>query len=246
MYSFLMIGQSNMAGRGFAKEVEPIQNPDLYVLRNGRWIPMYVPVNPDRRTAGISLAESFADAYARKHGAKVGLIPCADGGTSVTQWQPGEVLFENAVFQAQLAMRSSELLGIIWHQGEADCSDERREKYFERCMRVMCEIRQRLGVSDIPIVIGGLGDFLIHRPEVDLHNYDLLNREFERVAGALDRAAFVSANGLLSNPDMLHFNAASLREFGLRYFDAFERIAPKNDSEADTQDAPRLSDIERL
>ncbi len=65
MKSFLMIGQSNMAGRGFACEVEPIQNDRIFVLRNGIFRKMYVPVNPDRAFSGISLAESFADAYQR-------------------------------------------------------------------------------------------------------------------------------------------------------------------------------------
>ena len=41
IHSFLMIGQSNMAGRGFASEVEPIQNEHIKVLRNGRWQGMY-------------------------------------------------------------------------------------------------------------------------------------------------------------------------------------------------------------
>ena len=52
MHSILIIGQSNMAGRGFINEVEPIKNDKLYVLRNGRWRSMYTPVNPDRETAG--------------------------------------------------------------------------------------------------------------------------------------------------------------------------------------------------
>ena len=62
IHAFLMVGQSNMAGRGIASEVEPIQNRHIKVLRNGRWLPMYVPVNNDRSFSGISLAESFADA----------------------------------------------------------------------------------------------------------------------------------------------------------------------------------------
>ena len=37
MHSILIIGQSNMAGRGFPGEVKPIDNTDLFVLRNGRW-----------------------------------------------------------------------------------------------------------------------------------------------------------------------------------------------------------------
>ena len=64
IHSILIIGQSNMAGRGFANEVEPIKNDKIKVLRNGRWWPMHVPVNPDRVTAGINLTESFADLYA--------------------------------------------------------------------------------------------------------------------------------------------------------------------------------------
>ena len=38
--SILMIGQSNMAGRGALDELPPIKNPDCFMLRNGRWQPM--------------------------------------------------------------------------------------------------------------------------------------------------------------------------------------------------------------
>lgn len=90
IHAFLMVGQSNMAGRGIASEVEPIQNRHIKVLRNGRWLPMYVPVNNDRSFSGISLAESFADAYAKEKQVDVGLIPCADGGTCLEDWQIGD------------------------------------------------------------------------------------------------------------------------------------------------------------
>ena len=36
IHSFLMIGQSNMAGRGDIADVEPIENAHLKMLRNGR------------------------------------------------------------------------------------------------------------------------------------------------------------------------------------------------------------------
>ena len=35
---------------------------------------------------------------------------------------------------------------------------------------------------------------------------------------------FVSAEGLLSNPDYLHFSAEALREFGLRYYEKFKEL----------------------
>ena len=127
MGSVLMLGQSNMAGRGDMGQVKPIRNPLCYMLRMGRWQPMCEPVNPDRGIfegrfrSGISLAASFADEYSRYFQAPVGLIPCADGGTSLDEWMPGQLLYDHAVMQTKLALRTSQLKAILWHQGESDC-----------------------------------------------------------------------------------------------------------------------------
>lgn len=58
IHSFLMLGQSNMAGRGFIKEVQPIYNERIQMLRNGRWQMMTEPINYDRPVAGVGLAAS--------------------------------------------------------------------------------------------------------------------------------------------------------------------------------------------
>ena len=39
---------------------------------------------------------------------------------------------------------------------------------------------------------------------------------------------FVSAKGLTSNPDLLHFDSKSLREFGVRYYNEFLKLEDKN------------------
>jgi len=96
-HAFLIIGQSNMAGRGSLDEAEPLDTCEkrLKVLRNGRWQTMYRPVNNDRPFAGTCLAESFAKAYAEEHpDVDVGIIPCADGGTYLDQWQENGLLFD--------------------------------------------------------------------------------------------------------------------------------------------------------
>ena len=113
IHSFLLIGQSNMAGRGSFDEVEPIENSRLKVLRNGRWQDIFYPANPDRRFSGVNLAESFADIYSKEHNVDVGLIPCADGGTSLSQWQKGSLLYDNAVYNARLASRTSTIAGVF-------------------------------------------------------------------------------------------------------------------------------------
>lgn len=228
IHSFLLIGQSNMAGRGFADEVEPIHNEHIKVLRNGRWQQMYVPVNCDRSFSGVSLAESFADAYQKEHGVDVGLIPCADGGTSLEQWKEGSLLYDHAVMQTGLAERTSTLAGVLWHQGEGDCSEERSRSYAERFERVLNALRRDLCLTDVPILIGGLGDYLGRFESVNIRTYyPIVNEQLRQISEVHRDVGFVSAEGLESNPDNLHFNAQSLREFGLRYYAEFIKLENK-------------------
>ena len=246
MYSFLLVGQSNMAGRGFPSEVEKLPNKDIYVLRNGRWWPMYVPVNPDRVTAGINLSESIVYEFLKEHpGDTVGIIPCADGGTSLDQWMPGKVLFDHAVMMTSLALRSSTLAGILWHQGESDCGDDRHPLYQEKCTHILEQLRREVGCPDVPLLLGGLGDFLpLCEKSTKFINYVHVNAHLQAMARSMKNCAFVSAEGLGANPDNLHFSAAALREFGLRYYEAYKGLTPVRGEGKEANLA--FSEIEKL
>ena len=239
IHSFLLIGQSNAAGRGYLHEAEPLETCDgrLLVARNGLWLKMFRPVNPDRKFSGTCLAETFAKAYAEANpDIQVGIVPCADGGTFLDEWQPGEILFDNAVHCAKLAMRTSRLMGILWHQGESDCEPALYPLYAEKLQRMIDGLRAALGMPEIPILLGGLGEFLKDHAERDfLKNYVHINDALQRVANADPRCAYVSAVGLTGNPDNLHFNAASLATFGYRYFDVWKTL-PVSDDEPVTSD----------
>jgi len=246
IHSFLLIGQSNMAGRGLLAEAEPLdlKGGRLKVLRNGRWQAMYRPVNPDRPFSGTCLAESFAQAYADDHpDVEVGIIPCADGGTSLNQWKEGGLLFDNAVNCAKLAMRTSHLVGILWHQGEADCSDGLYPLYLNKITAIMRSMRRELNAENVPLVVGGLGDFLKDRTESPmLVNYVHINASLIKFAELTPYTAFASAEGLMSNPDNLHFCHRSLQEFGLRYYAAFQTVENKDrffDEKSKMDDAVR-------
>ena len=226
IHSFLLIGQSNMAGRGFLHEAPPLPKEDLKVLRNGRWQPMYRPVNPDRPFSGVNLAERFAQLYAQAYSVPVGLIPCADGGTRMEWWMPGQTLFDHAVAQAKLAQRTSVIAGVLWHQGESDTFGDRIPLYEERLAEMITALRRELQLEDVPFLMGELGDFLslCQWPDLpELKNYDQINTILRRVAARTPLAATVSARGLGAN---LHFNAASLYAFGERYFEAYQGLAP--------------------
>lgn len=249
IHSFLMIGQSNMAGRGHVDEVEPIVNKNVKVLRNGRWQNMYIPVNCDRPFSGVSLVESFADAYQKEHDVQVGLIPCADGGTSLDQWKEGGLLYDHAVFQAKLALRTSNIAGVLWHQGEVDCTVECYSTYAERFQRVMDALRRDLNLYDVPFLLGGLGDFLKDREQnPEMKNYIYVNEALKRIAAGNEMTGFVSAEGLTGKSDNLHFNSKSLREFGLRYYQEFMKLEKKDKVFEDKPeaDAAIRSEIELL
>ena len=234
-----------MAGRGSLSEHTPIKNPNAFVLRNGRWQEMHTPIVWDRPFSGSSLAENFADLCQKEYKTNIGLIPCADGGTSLDQWQPGELLFDHAVAISKLAQRTSTIAGVLWHQGESDCSPHLADLYEEKCLRIFEALKKELNI-DVPFLIGGLGDFLAECENwPECKNYRAVNQALESMAEKNDYISFVSAKGLTSNPDMLHFNAKSLDEFGTRYFEKFKAvntiIVPDTHSSA-----PKLSEMEKL
>lgn len=227
MSSVLMLGQSNMAGRGDMGQVKPIRNPLCHMLRMGRWQPMCEPVNPDRGIfegrfrSGISLAASFAEAYVKHFQSPVGLIPCADGGTCLSQWMPGELLYDHAVMQTKLALRTSDLKAILWHQGESDClSDETVEAYREKFLILISQLRRDLGAENVPVILGELPQQMGTSWKTEGRE-QRLNRILRKLAQEVPNCAIASSVGLTMKPDGAHFDSPACREFGNRYFQRY-------------------------
>ncbi len=231
IHSFLMMGQSNMAGRGKVGEVPPIINQKIHMLRNGRWVRMNEPINPDRQVypvlerfpvSGIGPAASFAEEYVNHFSDEVGLIPCADGGTSMNDWAVGGLLYDNAIAQAKLAQRTSILSGILWHQGEGDCATmEKVRAYHDKFITFITAIRKGLNAGDVPLVIGEIG--MIH-PNDPSNCFHELNQEFHSFQEEIPNCAVASADGLTLYEDGLHFDSASQRKFGRRYFAEYKNL----------------------
>lgn len=234
MKSILLIGQSNMAGRGDFGEVPEIVNNRCFMLRNGKWIPMSEPINPDRQIfgyfhSGVGLSASFADEYAKHFGEKIGLIPCADGGTAIKEWQPGELLYENAISQAKLAQRTSEIVGILWHQGENDSINlEDVEQYHDRFVNMITSLIKDLNLPEsISVIIGELGEFVGDYDGGKCKYFKEINTILKGLSKELPCSGFVSAKGLTCKNDGIHFNSKSYREFGKRYFDVYLKAVEK-------------------
>lgn len=225
MKSILMIGQSNMAGRGFLNEVPMICNERIQMLRNGRWQIMTEPINYDRPNSGVGLAGSFAAMWCMENKEeKIGLIPCAEGGSSIDDWAINKVLFKNAVIQAKFAMQDSELIAILWHQGENDSYNGNFKTYYNKLHTMIETLRTELNIETIPLIIGGLGDYLGKSGfGLNCTEYESVNNELLRYANEHKYVYFSTAKELTANPDGIHLDAISQRKFGVRYYEAFAR-----------------------
>ncbi len=227
---FLLAGQSNMAGRGHMTEADRIPSPDVLMFdRNCQWVPAVDPVHFDKKEAGTGLCRSFASIVAAAHpGTVIGLIPCACGGSPISTWEPGAYHdqtdshpYDDTIRRTRLAMQSGILKGILWHQGEGDCEEENAPLYEKRLRCLIERLRKELNAPEVPLIIGQLGNI----PERPWTEYTEIVNKAHLAAASEPNCAFVKSDGLTCNEDHLHFNAASLKEFGRRYAETYLKLS---------------------
>ncbi len=224
---FLLAGQSNMAGRGKVEPQDRKAHPNVLALsKEGLWGSAVAPLHFDKPVAGVGLGRSFGIRVAEaKPGVAIGLIPCAAGGSPISSWEPGGYHgqtkshpWDDAIRRTKLAMKNGILKGILWHQGESDCTPERAPLYEKKLHSLVTRFRQELGVPEVPFILGELGRF--PRPPLN-DNKKLVAKAHHTLADKLPNVAFVSSEGLGHKADKIHFSAAAFREFGNRYADAY-------------------------
>ncbi len=221
---FLLIGQSNMAGRGpiEPQDREPI--PRVLMLNKGReWVPAVDPMHFDKpEVIGAGIGRSFARLLAKENpSVTIGLVPAAFGGSALDEWKPDGKHYKNAVERVRFAMKSGTLSGILWHQGESDSNDEAKaSSYRERWSIFIHSLREDLGAPDVPVVVGELGEFF-KGPYAKT-----VNEQLATIPLSVPHTAFASSAGFTHKGDVVHFDSPSLREFGRRYALAFLSLDP--------------------
>ena len=83
---------------------------------------------------------------------RIGLIPCAVGGTSIRKWQPGAEdektnthPYDDMLKRLQIARRSGSLKGMLWHQGESDGKMGMAGTYEEALTELIDRLRAECG-----------------------------------------------------------------------------------------------------
>lgn len=219
---YLLMGQSNMAGRGVPEKEDLTPHPRVLMFnQSNRWEVAVEPITrgEKKKTPGVGPGLAFAKVMAEKNpDVVIGLVPCAVGGTPLKRWEHGADLYTNAVARAQAAMKVGTLAGILWHQGEGDAGKEETAKsYRQRLSKMIADIRTDLHAPNLPFVVGQIGEFNYDRPGNPLPFARLVNDSLMNLPQQVPITACASAHGLTDKGDQLHFNAKSQRELGRRY-----------------------------
>lgn len=229
---FLLAGQSNMAGRGQVTDQDRVGNPRVLTwTQEGAWRPATDPIHWDKSAAGVGLGRSFGLERVRvQPEIVVGLIPAACGGSPIRSWVPGGYHgqtkshpYDDAIQRARMAMEQGNLKAILWHQGESDSNEKEAPLYKARLKELILRFRSELGLPDLPFIIGQLGQFP-ERPWSEART--LVDQAQRELAREIPHVAFVSSDGLQCKSDHIHFDAPSLRTFGVRYAEAYLSMKP--------------------
>ena len=230
MHLFLLVGQSNMAGRGELEAQDRIPHPRVFMLdKDGQWRPAVDPLHFDKRVAGVGLGKTFGQVVAETlPEVVVGLIPCAVGGSPIDAWKPGEFYpptqshpWDDAIRRASIALKSGEWKGILWHQGESDSNSELAPAYQAKLDDLVQRFRDELAVPDVPFIVGQLGQFA-QRPWNEFKRQ--VDRAHRELPQRVPHTAVVGSEGLQHQGDQVHFDAESYRELGRRYADAYLKL----------------------
>ncbi|XP_044475162.1 probable carbohydrate esterase At4g34215 [Mangifera indica] len=251
---FILAGQSNMAGRGGVINdtktntliwdgVVPAQcQPNPSILRlNAKltWVQAHEPLHADfdvAKTNGVGPGMPFANAILTKRQSfgVIGLVPCAIGGTNISEWRKGSFHYEQMVRRTRVALQSGGIIrALLWYQGESDTITlEDAESYKGRLEKFFMDLRSDLQDPMLPIIqvalASGEGTFVDIVREAQLGS-DLPNVEC------------VDAKGLPLEPDGLHLSTPSQVRLGEMLADAFpESILSPTKASGITGNAPTM------
>lgn len=214
---YLLIGQSNMAGRGLVDSAAKLVDPKILTLnKNGEWVLATDPLHFDRPAiVGVGPGLSFAkNMLGKNKKIKIGLIPCAVGGSPIKAWKAGEEFlkdhpYDDAMKRAKTAMKYGVIKGIIWHQGESDSNAEKAKHYMASLKTLIADLRRDLNNPDLPFVAGELGHYK--------ENYKYINEVLKELPVEVPNTGLATSEGLAHKGDGTHLDTPSARELGKRF-----------------------------
>nr|XP_023886850.1 probable carbohydrate esterase At4g34215 [Quercus suber]POE68060.1 putative carbohydrate esterase [Quercus suber] len=230
---FLLAGQSNMAGRGGVPKVnghwnkkvpaECSPNPSILQLSlHKTWVVAHEPLHEEidkYKTCGVGPGMPFAHEVLAKdpNFGVIGLVPCAIGGTKITDWAKGSSTghYKQLVERANASLKSGgKIKALLWYQGESDTQQQTDARLYKRRLkRLFTNIRADLNSPNLQIIQVALAS-----------GYNNTLKEIVRAAQLgidLPDLQTVDAKGLPLEQDHLHLSTAAQVRVGKMLANAF-------------------------
>lgn len=217
---FLLIGQSNMAGRGvlLPGDEQPFHEK-VYLLNSiGIPVPATNPLNEysDIRkdvAQGINPGFSFSKKIADRTGRKVLLVVNARGGSALYEWKPSASAgyYSKSVARTKQAMKYGHVVAILWHQGESNSGNP--SGYLEGLKTIVDQLRIDLKCPDAPFIAGEIAEW--HS------NASKFNPVIQGIKSVISNSDYVTSQGCgwLKDASDPHFSREGQILLGQRYAD---------------------------
>ena len=238
---FLLMGQSNMKGRG-VMPATPFQDPRIVMMHrrtDGFFLarhPLHLTGDPEdfsgADNAGVGPGLAFAQAVLRaRPESRVLLVPCAVGGTAVSKWQKGQRLYEETIRRAKLALNNApagkaRIVGALWLQGEADSvSPERVNAYAGRLDTMIDHLRKDLELPELPFIACTIGEM----KDRDIAGRKAINKILLDLPNRVSRTAFIDSRSFAKSiGDGVHFDTPTQNQHGVLYAERFLKLVAKD------------------
>ena len=215
---FLVIGQSNTAGRAEIEDKDMVALPNVYLLNDqGQWEAAQNPMNKystirkDLSAQKLGYAYTFGKVMNKITSEDIGLVVNARGGSNINDWQKGASLnyYGEALNRIQIALSlpNTNLKGILWHQGEGNRNDGLA--YITKLEAMLNDFRTDLNMLDLPLIAGQISQL---RPE----NTDFNDNVIPTLPSSVANTAYVKSD-FLNAFDLTHFDSEAQRVLGGRY-----------------------------
>ncbi|MBQ7513006.1 MAG: sialate O-acetylesterase [Prevotella sp.] len=222
---YLCIGQSNMAGRAQIVGKSAMQEMEgVYLLNDQNQFEVaknplnrYSTVRKGLDLQRLSIAYMFSKKMHELTGRSIGLVCNARGETSIRHWQKGHErgYYDEAVKRTREAMKYGTLRGIIWHQGEYDCTGN-LEEYQQLMQQLISDLRKDLGNQKLPVVYGQISQWNWTKTEAGTQPF---NDMIVAMPAKIKNTACATSEDLtpfIGEHDP-HFSAKSQKTLGQRY-----------------------------
>lgn len=205
MHIYLLIGQSNIAGRAGVPEAATAVLERCYLLNDkNEWEQAGKPIQILAPEYGF-----VRKMLAQNKDIRIGLVPGTCDGKKIDDWLGKSECYWAARKRLKVATRNGTFKGALWYQGDGD--NQAPEGYIEKLKSIIANLRTDTGDTSTPFVAG------------QIHHGPAIHEQLAKLPETVHATASVSCDGLTTT-DAVHFDQKSQLLLGERYAEQMMRV----------------------